>query len=103
MSVKLDAMLRIAGIMVRELGEATSAEVLCRLVGEGLGIALLDPFTVTALRDPAIVLRRFEPRVDYPVALVFPSSMPRSRTVEEFVAMLRQEATMARLLPDLPE
>jgi DNA-binding transcriptional LysR family regulator len=101
-SVKLDAMLRIAGVMVRELAEATSAEVLCRLVGEGVGLALLDPFTVTALRDPGIVLRRFEPRVDYPVALVFPSGMPRSRTVEEFLAILRSEATMARLLPDLP-
>jgi DNA-binding transcriptional LysR family regulator len=100
-AVKLDAMLRIAGVMVRELAEATSAEVLCRLVGQGVGIALLDPFTVTALRDPAIVLRRFEPRVDYPVALVFPSGMARSRTVEEFTAVLRQEATMSRLLPDL--
>jgi DNA-binding transcriptional LysR family regulator len=101
-AVKLDAMLRIAGVVARELAEATSAEVLCRLVGQGVGIALLDPFTMTAVHDPSIVMRRFEPRVDYPVALVFPSGMPRSRTVEEFVEMLRQEATMSRLLPDLP-
>lgn len=101
-SVKLDAMLRIAGVVVRELAEATSAEVLCRLVGQGVGLALLDPFTMTAVRDPAIVMRRFEPRVDYPVALVFPSGMARSLAVEQFLDLLRQEATMERLLPDLP-
>ena len=34
--------------------------------------------------------------------MVFPSGMPRSRAVAEFTAMLRREATMERLLPDLP-
>ncbi len=101
-TVKLDALLRIAGVRMREMAEATSAEAMCRLVGQGVGIALLDPFTMTGVRDPAIVLRRFEPRLDYPATLVFPSGMPRSRAVEEFTAMLRREATMERLLPDLP-
>ncbi len=101
-TVKLDALLRIAGVRMREMAEATSAEAMCRLVGQGVGIALLDPFTMTGVRDPAIVLRRFEPRLDYPANLVFPSGMPRSRAVAEFTAMLRREATMERLLPDLP-
>lgn len=101
-TVKLDALLRIAGVRVRETAEATSAEAMCRLVSQGLGIALLDPFTMTGVNDPAIAVRRFEPRLDYPVNLVFPSDTPRSRAVEEFTAMLRQEATMGGLLPHLP-
>lgn len=101
-TVKLDALLRIAGVRVRETAEATSAEAMCRLVSQGLGIALLDPFTMTGVNDPAIAVRRFEPRLDYPVNLVFPSDTPRSRAVEEFTAMLRQEATMDGLLPHLP-
>lgn len=101
-TVKLDALLRIAGATVRETAEATSAEAMCRLVGQGLGVALLDPFTMTGVNDPAIAVRRFAPRLDYPVNLIFPSGMPRSRAVEEFTAILRTEATMARLLPDLP-
>jgi len=100
--VQLDALLRIAGVQARDIVEATSAEAMRRLVVQGVGVALLDPFTMTAASDPAIVLRRFEPRLDYPVALVFPSGMPRSRPVEEFTAMLRAEASMERLLPDLP-
>ncbi len=100
-TVKLDAMLRLAGAVAREVAESTSAEAMCRLVGQGVGIALLDPFTVTAVRDPAIALRRFEPRIDYPATLAFPSGQPRSRAVEEFTAMLRAEATMERLLPGL--
>lgn len=100
-SVKLEALMRVAGVSARGLAEATSAEAICRLVGQGVGLAMLDPFTMTAVRDPAIVMRRFEPRVDYPVALVFPSGTPRSLAVEEFTAMLRHEATMKCLLPDL--
>ena len=101
-AVKLDALLRIAGVRVRETAEATSAEAMCRLVGQGLGGPLLDAFTMTAVSDQPIMIRRFTPRLDYPVNLVFPSDMPRSRTVEEFTTMLRQEATMERLLPGLP-
>ncbi len=99
--VTLEAMLRVAGVMAPVLAEATSAEVLCRLVAQGVGIALLDPFTSSSVRDPAVVLRRFEPRVDYTPSLVFPSGMPRSRAVTEFTAMIREGATMARLLPAL--
>lgn len=97
-AVTLDAMLRVAGIAAPILAESTASEVLCRLVGQGVGIALVDPFTGSAVRDPAVAMRRFEPRVDYAVAMVFPSGLPRSRPVQQFIAMLREAATMPRLL-----
>ena len=64
------------------LAESTASEVLCRLVAHGVGLALVDPFTASAVRDPAVVIRCFRPRVDYAAALVFPAGVPRSRAVE---------------------
>ncbi|MEO3475581.1 LysR substrate-binding domain-containing protein [Roseomonas sp. CAU 1739] len=97
-AVRLDAMLRLAGILVPVLAESTSSDVLCRLVGQGVGVALVDPFTGAAARDPAVAVRRFKPRVEYGAAMVFPSGVSRSRAVERFAEMVREGATMARLL-----
>ncbi|MBR0655501.1 LysR substrate-binding domain-containing protein [Plastoroseomonas arctica] len=98
-AMRLDAMLRLAGILAPVLAESTASEVLCRLVGQGVGIALVDPFTGAAVRDPAVVVRRFAPRVEYGVALVFPSGVPRSPAVTWFAEAVRNGSTMARLLP----
>jgi hypothetical protein len=64
-----------------------------------VGIALADPFTGAAVRDPAVAVRRFVPRVDYGAALIYPTGVPRSPAVEWFAAAVREGATMARLLP----
>ncbi|MES2709994.1 MAG: LysR substrate-binding domain-containing protein [Pseudomonadota bacterium] len=98
-ALRLDAMLRLAGIFAPVLAESTASDVLCRLVGQGVGIALVDPFTAASVRDPAVAVRRFTPRVEYGVALVFPTGVPRSPAVEWFSAAVREGATMARLLP----
>lgn len=97
-SSRLDALLRVAGIAAPVLAESTASEVLCRLVAHGVGLALVDPFTASAVRDPAVVIRRFRPRVDYAAALVFPAGVPRSRAVERFAEIVRAAATMDQLL-----
>jgi len=101
-AVTLEAMLRVGGIMAPVVAEATASETLCRMVGQGAGIALIDPFTAAASRDPAVVMRRFRPRVSYTVALVFPSGLPRSRPVAILADLVRQEARMERLFGDWP-
>lgn len=96
--MRLDTLLRAEGIASPILAEATASEVLCSLVAEGAGIALIDPFTGTAFRHPGLRIKRFEPSIPYGVAMVFPEALPRSRGVEHLAAMIREAATMSALL-----
>lgn len=95
---RLDAMLEVAGIELTVVAEATASEVLCSLAAEGMGIAVIDPFTGAALRNPALSIKRFEPSIPYEVAMVFPAAVPRSLPLERLAGMIRAEATMPALL-----
>jgi DNA-binding transcriptional LysR family regulator len=95
---RLDTLLRAEGLAAPMRAEATASEVLCSLVAEGAGIALIDPFTGTAFRHPGLRIKRFTPRISYGVAMVFPEALPRSRAVEQLAAAIREAATMPALL-----
>jgi DNA-binding transcriptional LysR family regulator len=96
--VRLDAMLRVAGIDAPVVAEATASEVLCSLAAESMGIALIDPFTGAAVRNPALRICRFEPPIPYDIAMAFPAAVPRSRPLERLAEMVREQATMPMLL-----
>jgi DNA-binding transcriptional LysR family regulator len=98
MGQRLEAMLRIAGIEAPAVAEATASETLCSLAAEGMGIALIDPFTGAAMRNPRLRIRRFAPSIPYDIAMIFPAAVPRSRPVERLAEMIRKQATMPMLL-----
>ncbi|MFC3126068.1 LysR substrate-binding domain-containing protein [Pseudoroseomonas globiformis] len=96
--LRLDTLLRMEGIGATVAAEASASEVLCSLVAEGAGLALIDPFTAANLRDPALRVRRFEPAIAYGVAMVFPEAVPRSVATARLSEMIREAATMPALL-----
>jgi hypothetical protein len=79
-----------------ELADSTASGVLCGLVAEGMGIALVDPFTAMGPIQPGL-RTRFLPEIEYRVALVFPSAVTRSRPTARFAAMVLADATMPAL------
>lgn len=62
----------------------------CGLVAEGLGLAIVDPVPARDLRNPAIVLRPFRPRIAIETALIRPATPPGA-AAERLIALLERE------------
>lgn len=56
----------------------------CRLVAEGVGISIVDPFTANDFAGQGLAFRPFETRIPYDIGLLFPSLRPKSRLAVEF-------------------
>jgi DNA-binding transcriptional LysR family regulator len=56
----------------------------CRMVAEGAGVGIVDPFTAYDFIDQGLVFRPFEPRIPYDLGLIYPALRPRSRLTAEF-------------------
>jgi DNA-binding transcriptional LysR family regulator len=87
---RIEVALREAGVTCRMELQGTLGTTLCSLVAENLGVAIVDPFTASSLRDERIVRRRFRPRLRYDCAVVTPAYRPEARLVHEFAEALRR-------------
>ena len=54
----------------------------------GVGVGLIDP-VVSAPFTANVVKRRFEPAIDYEIAILHPTNGERSQIVSDFVDLLR--------------
>jgi DNA-binding transcriptional LysR family regulator len=70
--------------------ETSLSEIMCGLVSSGLGVAICDPFTAREFRDRGIVMRRFEPRLDFDVGAVFAPQRSPSAVALDLVETVRQ-------------
>jgi DNA-binding transcriptional LysR family regulator len=61
----------------------------CRMVAEGAGIAIVDPFTAHDFSDQGLVFRPFKPRIPYDLGLIYPALRPRSRLASEFTESIK--------------
>ncbi len=87
--MRLEMALDAAGVACPRPLETTHAYVACRMVAGGLGIAVVDPFTATSLRDLAVVCRPLMPTVPFEFSIVLPAHQPRSKVVEDFMQVMR--------------
>jgi DNA-binding transcriptional LysR family regulator len=69
--------------------EAQFTAVIASMIGQGLGIGLIDPFTAADFRDRGVVALRFEPKIEFHVGILHPAHRPMSRVAREFLAVLR--------------
>jgi DNA-binding transcriptional LysR family regulator len=60
------------------------------MVSSGLGVAICDPFTAREFEGRGIIVRRFEPRIDFEVAAVFPPQRSPSEMALDLVEAVRQ-------------
>jgi len=70
--------------------EVRFSNVACRLVSEGLGVAVVDEFS--ALSEPAntLVVRPFSPRLPITLCALLPKDRPRQRLTQSFVTQARE-------------
>jgi DNA-binding transcriptional LysR family regulator len=82
----LDAMFAEIGAVPQIRGETFTAVSACQLVGQGLGVALADPFVPSLfMNDPAICIRPLSPRMEHDYLVLRPVGHSANRIVEQFI------------------
>lgn len=70
--------------------ETGQSETTCSFVAGNAGVAVVDPVSVYNYRDPLIVVRRFEPPVEFDMWLIRPKVARPFNLVESFIAFARE-------------
>lgn len=65
--------------------ETPLSEIACGLVGGGAGVTVCDPFTAREYGARGVVVRRFEPRLDFEFAALYSAQRGLSAVAREFV------------------
>ena len=73
--------------------ETPLSEIACSLAGSGAGVTLCDPFTATEYATRGIVVRPFEPRVDFEFAALYSAQRTPPPVAREFIDGLRAHIT----------
>ena len=89
----LDAALTRAGLRARSVIEVGWVANAWALVNEGVGVALVDDFSLLENVYPDIVTRPFEPEIPIVAEVLHPRSKSVSRLAAEFVNVAREVLT----------
>jgi DNA-binding transcriptional LysR family regulator len=72
------------GVRRRLLVEAPLAEIASVLVSEGVGVAIVDPFSASEFEQRGVVIRPFRPRIDVGITMLKATHRPLSALAREF-------------------
>jgi DNA-binding transcriptional LysR family regulator len=89
---QIDALFERAGVRRRLQFESPSAVSVCALVGQGLGVAIVNPLTALALAGTGLVVRPWAGRIAFEVALVLPAWRSEHPLRAQLVTSLVQAA-----------
>ena len=90
-----------AGVLPRIVVEAEVTAAICAMVATGLGWALVDPLSARRHRHLGLVVRAFQPAIDYRFGVFSRRDREPSRLAAAFTEML--EAEVQRFSGDEPE
>jgi DNA-binding transcriptional LysR family regulator len=82
---RVDRLFAEAGVARRTVLETRNAAIACSFIKEGMGVSILDPLTVTALLDPRMTARPFEPGITFQFSALMRSDRPLARIARKFL------------------
>ena len=88
---QIDAAFAATGVQRQMVLEADSAMAVCALVQQGLGLAVVNPFTARACAGSRLVLRPLAHAIAFQVHALLPLHRPGKEEVQWLVRALRQE------------
>jgi DNA-binding transcriptional LysR family regulator len=91
---------RSCGVKLAAAYETTVSATAYEMVKQGIGVALVDPYTAVQQQDDRVRLVPFAPTIPFNVALLRPESRPLNRAVEALLDLLATERD--RVLAELP-
>ncbi len=59
------------------------------MIAQNLAIGLIEPFAAGPWCNNGVVIRRFEPQIEYPYVVAMPEDQPVPRMAREFIKILR--------------
>lgn len=73
--------------------ETPLSEIACSLAGSGAGVTLCEPFTATEYATRGIVVRPFEPRIEFEFASLYAAQRSMPPVAREFIDGFRHHIT----------
>ena len=70
--------------------EASQSEAACTFASQGVGVAIVEPFSASEFSSEALVVRPFRPRVVFDLWLMTPSHRPGSLLLESFTKVFQR-------------
>ncbi|WP_332771321.1 LysR substrate-binding domain-containing protein [Phenylobacterium sp.] len=90
---KLDLIFERAGVERNIVVETSYAVTICGLVREGIGCSILNPLSVDDFAGQGLVVRPFEPTIEFQYMLFMPPARPHSLLASKFIEYLKAEPT----------
>jgi DNA-binding transcriptional LysR family regulator len=97
--LKVDQLFAAAQVQRHEILETTLAGSAIALVASGMGVSIVDPFSVSTLRSGRFVVRPFKPRLTLECVVVTPSHHQNSRLCSEFSGIVKKLFKSMRAMP----
>jgi DNA-binding transcriptional LysR family regulator len=88
---RINQILDRAGVTPDWVLETSYSVTLCTFVANGLGLAIVDPYTARTFRRLGVVARPFEPSIPYDFSLSFSAHRARTDLAEAFTDILRAD------------
>ncbi len=92
---QVEALLAENGITLPQRLEVTVGSALCKLVGEGVGVGLVDLETAMNFAPDMIEVKRFEPQIKMPISLLQSLRRPESELERRFAAFIKDSAPLS--------
>lgn len=90
-----------SGVNLRVKTQVTSAICAIHLIAQGMGIGILDPFTVSGMKAANITVIPWEPEIKLSYGVIWPKSRSLSESEEELIIICEQVAqTLTAGLPN---
>ena len=86
---RIDKAFEGSGIRRRIIIEAQQSEAACMFASEGVGIAIVDPFSASEFSPEQLAIRPFRPQILFDLWLMTPVHRQRSLMVDSFIDLLR--------------
>jgi DNA-binding transcriptional LysR family regulator len=67
--------------------ETPLSEIACALAAAGVGVTICDPFTANEYASRGLIVRRFEPRLEFEFAALYSAQRGLSAVAREFIDM----------------
>jgi DNA-binding transcriptional LysR family regulator len=96
---QVEELLAETGITLPQRLEVTVGGALCKLVGEGVGVGLVDLETAMNFTSGMIEVKRFEPQIKMPISLLQSLRRPASELERRFTTFIKDSAPLSIAKP----
>lgn len=87
----VDKVFNDLGVPRRIQIETEQSEAACAFVAHGAGVSVVDPFSVYEFDDREIVVKPFEPEVEFKLWALFPAGRSPQKLAEDFLQFFKSE------------